>query len=237
MIAGAGFSFDWALVQPEAAKFTHVCTYDPAGMAWSEPGPSFSCPTRVDELHNLVRNAKLDGPYVLVGLSVGALVARYYAARFPDEVAGMVIVDHAFTNPGGARPADTSGPAVVQQTPIVITVEDSSQFRNLPEQAQRLHRWADSLHPSLPTVEMADQCMAALKAEEHGPNPLGDKPLVVISTGNQNRNYKKLQTELLTLSTRSEQLLATHSFHAVEIDEPEMVVQGIEQVVDLVRRH
>ncbi len=38
MIVGAGFSFDWGLVQPEAAKFTRVCTYDPSGWAWSEAG-------------------------------------------------------------------------------------------------------------------------------------------------------------------------------------------------------
>jgi len=86
MIVGAGFSFDWGLVQPEAAKLTLVCTYDVSGTAWSDPGPSTNCPERVAEIHTLLRNAAIDGPYVLVGFSFGALVARLYAHQFPGEV-------------------------------------------------------------------------------------------------------------------------------------------------------
>src|SRR6204780_1650066 len=60
MIVG-GFSFDWALVQPEVAKFTRVCTYDASGNAWSEPdpGPAPTCPGRVDEIHRLLTSAKI----------------------------------------------------------------------------------------------------------------------------------------------------------------------------------
>lgn len=62
---------------------------------------------------------------------------------------------------------------------------------------------------------------------------LGSVPLVVVSTGNDLPNYKKLQTELLSLSTRSKQLFADRSFHSVEIDQPEVVVDAIRQVVDM----
>ena len=92
VVVGGGFSFDWGLVQPDVAKFTKICTYDVSGTAWSDPGPVLSCQVRVNEVHNLLTNARIDGPYVLVGLSVGALVARLYASLYPSEVAGMVIV-------------------------------------------------------------------------------------------------------------------------------------------------
>ena len=99
MIVGAAFSFDWALVQPEVAKFTRVCTFDPSGTAWSDPFKTATAPNcnqRVDEIHQLIMKAPVDGPYVLVGYSVGAQWARLYAARYSNNIVGMVIVDHAF---------------------------------------------------------------------------------------------------------------------------------------------
>jgi pimeloyl-ACP methyl ester carboxylesterase len=95
VIVGAGFSFDWGLVQPEAAKFTHVCSYDHSGSAWSDDGPADSCALRVREIHEALKNAGINGPYVLVGHSLGAVVARLYAGQYPNDVAGLVFVDHA----------------------------------------------------------------------------------------------------------------------------------------------
>ena len=74
MIVGAGFSFDWALVQLEVAKFATVCTYDVSGAAWRDPGPKPDCRGRVNPVHELMRAAQLKAPYVLVGLSLGACV-------------------------------------------------------------------------------------------------------------------------------------------------------------------
>src|SRR5258708_11038720 len=54
MIVGAGFSFDWALVQPEVAKFTRVCTYDVSGTAWSDAGPALTCAERIYEVHKVL---------------------------------------------------------------------------------------------------------------------------------------------------------------------------------------
>ncbi len=95
IIVGAGFSFNWGLVQPEVAKFTQVCSYDHSGIGWSDDGPADSCSLRVNEVHTALKNLGIKGPYVLVGHSLGGLVARVYAGQYPDEVAGMVFVDHA----------------------------------------------------------------------------------------------------------------------------------------------
>jgi len=242
MVVGAAFSFDWALVQPEVARFTTICTYDVSGTAWSDPGPSLTCRARVDELHRLLRAAHVDGPYILAGLSIGGCVARLYAAEHPGEVSGMVIVDHAFSPDPAANAIGTrdsqldSPPVLIYQAPIVLTAEDTSKFAQLPESDQQLHRWAMSLNPRMPTWDDAEDCLAELKKAAPGPFPLGDVPLVVVSTNNQAPGYDRLQSALLALSHQSSQLKAEHSFHAVEIDEPATVVAAIRRVVDEVRK-
>ena len=155
----------------------------------------------------------------------------------------MVIVDHAFIDVAGDPPAGKStvlgldsSPVLIRQTPIVPTVEETSNFSKLPDRIQKLHRWAESLKPVHPTVETAEDCLSQLSRTEREPHPLGSAPLIVISTGNSRPNYIKLQTELLSLSTRSAQLIAERSFHSVEIDQPEVVVDAITQVVDMARK-
>ena len=87
-------SADWGWIQPEIARHTRVCAYDRAGMGWSEPGPQPRDARQVSaELHTLLTNAGIAGPYILVGHSAGGLYVRMYAARYPEEVVGMVLVD------------------------------------------------------------------------------------------------------------------------------------------------
>jgi pimeloyl-ACP methyl ester carboxylesterase len=89
-----GFSLDWALVQPEVAKFTQICTYDRAGYAWSERGPARgSVEQTIDDLHLLLRKAGIKPPYVLVGASIGGIHTRAYQRRYPEEVVGLVLDD------------------------------------------------------------------------------------------------------------------------------------------------
>lgn len=232
-IAGAGFSFDWRLVQRGVEKFTRVCTYDAAGLAWSEQAPGGqACIDRVGELRKVIeQSGSMGGPVVMVGLSIGALFARLYAAEYPKDVAGLVLVDHAFLDPeppaaAKSTDADPSRPVLIYQAPIVVTVEDTSRFENLPEEARALHRWAMGLNPAMPTVEAARECVTAV-----GDRKLGSLPLTVISTGNQDAGYLKLQQRLLGLSTASRQRMALDSVHAVEIDQPDVIVRSLREMI------
>jgi len=90
----AASSLSWALVQPEIAKFTRVCAYDRAGLAWSDvaSGPR-TFERIVDELSMVLERVAPGGRYVLVGHSFGSFVIRAYASRHPDDVLGLVLVD------------------------------------------------------------------------------------------------------------------------------------------------
>lgn len=265
MIVGAAFSFDWGLVQPKVARFTRVCTFDPSGTAWSDqyPNPATkpskenvahssqmrpTCMDRVDEIQRVISRAQIEPPYVLVGFSVGALWERLYAAKYPKNIVGMVIVDHAFLPEvhrethiaKREQPKVSSGytpPVLISQQPIVIGFEDDINFGRLPMHDQELHRWAMSRNPVRPDANMATDCFSRLKGiagEEQ--QPLGDMPLIVISTLNDAPGYTELQTNLLTLSRHSEQIVARNSSHMVPIDRPELIVNAIQKVVTDRRR-
>jgi pimeloyl-ACP methyl ester carboxylesterase len=86
----------WSLVQPAVAKSTRACVYDRGGLGWSDPSPRpRTAAVMVEELQSLLHTADVGGPYVLVGHSFGGLLVRLYAARYPQEVAGLVLVDSA----------------------------------------------------------------------------------------------------------------------------------------------
>ena len=266
MIVGAAFSFDWGLVQPQVAKFTKVCTFDPSGTTWSDPFkdtttiPTVSdvasvsrsiptCADRVDEIHRLITRAPVDGPYVLVGFSVGALWERLYAAKYPENILGMVIVDHAFLpadrNNTSPPPTDSnasrrgySPPVLISKAPMNIGFEDDWNFSKLPRRDQELHTWALSQHPIRPDYKMATDCFSRLgNATEKQTYPLGNIALDVISTPNEAPGYAELQTKLLALSHDSKHIIAGNSSHMVPIDEPEVIINAIHDVVEDVRGH
>jgi pimeloyl-ACP methyl ester carboxylesterase len=93
--AGSGeWSAQWVRVQQEVSYTTRVCAYDRAGMGWSEMGPEPRDARRISgELHTLLGKAGIEGPYVLVGHSFGGMYMQTYAARYPDEVVGVALVD------------------------------------------------------------------------------------------------------------------------------------------------
>jgi pimeloyl-ACP methyl ester carboxylesterase len=260
MIVGAAFSFDWGLVQPEVARFTHVCTFDPSGTTWSDsfetalrvldpkaaPDSAPTCQDRVEEIRRVTTHATIRGPYILVGYSAGALWARFFAAQFPESVAGMVIVDHAFiarvrepSKPPSSGAASARGftpPMLISWTPIVLGFEDDTNFSKLPLRDREFHAWALAQHPVRPGEAMVEDCLSRIKLATRGrTHPLGNMPLAVISTPNTTPGYAGLQSSLLELSLQSRHLIASHSSHMIPIDQPGLIVAAIRWTVGIVR--
>lgn len=123
LIAGAGdFSFDWSLVQPGISKFGRVCSYDRAGLAWSDPGPTpRTMRQEAHELRTLLKKAGIEPPYVLVGHSIGGLISRVYADSFPAEVTGLVLVDSTTEN------------TKLSYQGKIVRVRDSAKDRPIPD--------------------------------------------------------------------------------------------------------
>ena len=114
-------SAGWGWVQPEVAKTTRICTYDRAGMGWSEASPEPRTAREfAKELHTLLANANEPGPFVLVGHSLAGYTMRVYAHDYPEEVAGLVLIDPQNLSTSGVatpqpapKPGKTSLPALI----------------------------------------------------------------------------------------------------------------------------
>ncbi|HET7220121.1 MAG TPA: alpha/beta fold hydrolase, partial [Vicinamibacterales bacterium] len=105
-------SVSWSHVQPALACSTRVCSYDRAGFGWSDPGPLPRTAGRMaDELRTLLDRGGVEPPFIFVGHSFGALIARIFAARYRSDVAGLVLVDPA-------HPEDWADPAPKEQLKI-----------------------------------------------------------------------------------------------------------------------
>jgi pimeloyl-ACP methyl ester carboxylesterase len=202
---GGGYSIDWALVQPAIAANARVCSYDRAGFAWSDKGPApRGVGVSADELHQVLRRADVRQPYVLVGLSLGGPIARVFAHKYPDEVAGVVLIDPTLEVERTAPVAED-----VLSSLDMRAEEESNPATYLPPDIQAARTWAINLarqeqppptimdgRVELKTAGMAwpipiwletsdlGEPVLAVKATMAGTQvPLGDKPLFVISAG------------------------------------------------------
>jgi len=250
VIVGAGYSFDWGLVQPEVAKFTQVCSYDHSGIGWSDSGPKDSCSLKVNEVHTALKNANIKGPYVLVGHSLGGLVARMYEAQYPDEVAGIVFVDPAFVMISRLTVSDGAKVKTAQPTPAppiflgkAFGLEDDPNFQKLSPRDRDLHNWFIAQSRDQAALqsnhETSMQCVAQADAfsKEH-PRPLGERPLVDVSNEEmRSPDYVRLQSQLLSLSQNSKELIAEKNGHFVIIDRPDVVIDAISRVVQSVHNN
>lgn len=209
---GGAFSTDWALVQLKVAAYTRVCSYDRSGAAWSDLGPKpRTMDQEVFDLHRLLAAAGEHGPYVVVGQSLGGMIARIFAERYPREVVGVVLVDayseDAQLSVNGEmkrmrllsknRPipaprntvssADELSPGELAKIKDFLkqvpTPKIEAPYDKLPEFAQRVRLWAVQ-QPKYYAQD--DDYMAEISARMYAEsqsrkNPLGSVPLIVLT--------------------------------------------------------
>jgi pimeloyl-ACP methyl ester carboxylesterase len=240
-----GTSLDWVRVQPQLARYTRVCTYDRAGYGWSEPGPLPRSSRRiVEELRMLLHTAGVPKPYVLVGHSFGGYNVRLFASNYPEETAGLVLVDSAhedqsrrFSEEGGINTAPR-GSFLILSTPAVPDNMPSS-VRPL---ALSLANTADAYQAL--RGELGSFLQSAAEVRNAGPLP--DVPVVVISRGQRvwpntrkgnrlERLWAELQDDLAERKVHVPHLFAQRSGHFIQLDEPGMVVNAVRSVVESVR--
>jgi pimeloyl-ACP methyl ester carboxylesterase len=231
-------------VMPAVAGFTRVCAYDrpgtvgldlddPADRSRSDPVPQPStAAAAVADLHALLHAAAVPGPYVLAGHSLGGLYARLYAATYPDEVAGMVLVD-----------------AMSERFRAVLTPEQWAAAVELfqsPSLLPQLASWREYERIDFDVV--FDEMLRATAAR-----PLRQMPLIVLSAGfvpdvsELGLDLPPGFQETLTAAARanqafqamllpdSRQVIVAEAGHYIQLEQPQAVIDAVRQVVEAVR--
>ncbi|MFN2149021.1 MAG: alpha/beta fold hydrolase [Anaerolineales bacterium] len=240
----------WALVQPAIAEFTRACSYDRAGILWSDPGPlPRDGETIARELEAVLNVAGEEGPYVLVGHAFGGAYARIFTGLYRDQVCGMVLLESShpemldrFEALGvkpdipdqGIRPlisllSHLGSPGRYKGNPYNLPPEIYNPMEAyLPESSMA---WFDESVESPQTLAQAGMFTdfgdlpLIVMADSQAPSSLGAQGEAIQSLWND------LQQELLLLSDDSE-LRVGKIGHYPQIQNPEQVIMAIQDVVD-----
>lgn len=248
--AGLGdWSTAWGAVQAEVAKTTRVCTYDRAGMGWSEPGPlPRDAGQFAKELKALLHIGSVPGPYVLAGHSAGGLPVRVFAHDYPAEVAGVVLIDAMHPGQSKRSPEEeaTSTPASTHTAPLLTAVARFGILRLLGGPlglvaAGTPHEAADYSRVVRPTLMQAwldeNRGTPDSLAQAGAVTTFGDLPLIVLSAGlDQAPGWQAWQDDLALLSSNSQHLVAEKSDHNIELNQPDAAVAAIVGMVEQLRQ-
>ena len=227
-------------LQERVARVTHVITFNRAGYGQSEPGPLPRHSGReAEELKTLLEMASVPGPYVLGGHSLGALNMQVFASKYPDDVAGMVLLD-----------------------PPPLSFILGQEYKDLAVMAEQMTaEWqatADSAAKSIDAHEKARSAFFRMIASEHREmfgetarlvgtvSTFGDMPLVVLASGKPNPAFGEVAEEyqrywveqsraLTDKSTNGKFILAEGTSHYLYLDAPELVAESILSTVYEVR--
>ncbi len=240
------FSATWSRVQPEIAKTTRICTYDRAGMGWSEVSPEPRTAREfAKELHTLLQKANEPGPYILVGHSMGGYTVRVYAHDYPEEVVGLVLVDPqnlstedaAIFNPA-PKPGKNSLPTLMARIGLVrLLAGPLGAIEDLPEGDKQAYTASVVTVRSVQTFLDEGMGMSEGGAQARSVTTLGALPLIVLSRGkDMDAESAASQERYLQLSTDSQHLIADQSGHHIMIEQPEAAVAAIVKMVEQVRR-
>jgi pimeloyl-ACP methyl ester carboxylesterase len=252
-----GFSLDWNLVQPELAATTRVCAYDRAGYGWSDPSPKPRTPSQIaDELHTLLVNADIQGPYVLVGHSAAGKHVRFYASRYPEDVVGMVLVDARHESVDPNRAPEALAAEHTQQRRFQRTIWAAARIglvrafwaaawpqvfpatQNLSTATRAEIGVLQARSQQVKTVLREDALLTHDNAQLSSAPSLGDVPLMVLAAG-QNVEHDPLwlpaQQQLAGLSSNAKLIVVEGSSHYIHWDQPMLVAGAIRQVVEAAR--
>jgi pimeloyl-ACP methyl ester carboxylesterase len=251
--AAGEMSSNLGWIAPAVARDTRVCVYDRAGRGWSEPADTVQDGARIaTDLHTLLQRGHVPGPYVLAGHSFGGLYVLTFAARYPEEVAGMVLVDS--TAPASAAKEGTpspghggSGGGMSRVAALVSTAARlglarlyaRSAWGSLPPRSRDEVRASDATASTLrSTVDEYVQANASME-QAAALRDFGDKPLIVLTAGSgHDAAWSAAQNRMATLSTNSVHRTidgATHEDLIGNQDDAATTTQAILEVVASVR--
>ncbi|RZU16366.1 pimeloyl-ACP methyl ester carboxylesterase [Kribbella rubisoli] len=242
---GGEMSSNLGWITPAVAGTTRVCVYDRAGRGWSEPADTPQDGTQIaTDLHTLLHRGNVPGPYVLAGHSFGGLYVRTFAARYPDEVAGMVLVDSTAANSPSASRGDPGPYDPVGRVSALVSASarlglvrlyNQISFGSLPPRSRDEVRATGATASNLrSTIDEYVQANASMEQAASFKDFAG-KPLIVLTAGSGNdAAWQAKQKNMATLSTNSAQRVVDGATHEALVGEEQHAVATTRAILDVV---
>lgn len=247
----------WYNLQQEISKFATTISYDRAGLLWSERGNNPKTGKMIaEELHALLENSGVSKPYILVGHSLGGILLRSFISKYPQDVAGVILVDSKCPNEEEYMSEELyalvnqglpSGFLKFANSVGLVRLMFKGTFPDKEE-----YNYLNTLMPTLlyksayGVLEEQDQ-MPLLYKEANKITSFGDIPLYVLNATDSDRfdnmitdekiknelidALAKMQKDLLKLSTDSEQILVPNSSHYINEDQPKVIIEAIKSMI------
>lgn len=247
-----GFSLEWLTIQNNLADTLKVCSYDRAGYGWSDPGPRPRTTDRITyELHSLLVESKIPGPYVLVGHSFGGYNIRYFASKYPSLTAGLVLVDSSHP-----EQFNTVEFKRIEKKQDESTYKNSYKVRiihpiisdSYPSENKRMAFRLMSTMKSRSTLlnEMDNMEISAKQVSRQTNHPPYTFPVTILTRGKRvwayddlgerrEQQWLRLQNDLKHISMQSRHYLAEKSGHIIHLDQPDFVSNNIISTVMKIR--
>jgi pimeloyl-ACP methyl ester carboxylesterase len=253
--SGLGDSYaSWYKVQPQIAQFVRVCSYDRAGLGYSDSSPRTRTSRVIaEELHTLLHHSGIPGPMVIVGHSMGGYDVRLYSGLYRNEVAGMVLVDASHPEQQKRFPQalnDMEGGWLREAEFLEFTMpfglprllgfcgKDAviraaeCNFHSAREGVAELKAFPESAAQTAATGSLGDLPLAVLSHDPDKSQP--DLPADLVKPTND--AWAQMQDELAHLSTRGTRTIAKNSSHYIQIDRPDLVIAAVRRVVNDARQ-
>ncbi|WP_329000202.1 alpha/beta hydrolase [Kribbella sp. NBC_00709] len=248
--AGGGeMSSNLGWIMPAVAGTTRVCVYDRAGRGWSEAADVPQDGTQIAiDLHTLLQRGNIPGPYVLAGHSFGGLYVRTFAARYPNDVAGLVLVDStaagSATQPGTTSVDDAGSYDALGRVSALISssarlglarLYGQLSYGSLPPRSRDEARATGSTASNLrSTIDEYVQANASIDQAATLQDFAG-KPLVVVTAGSGNdAAWQAKQKDMAALSTNSAHRVISGATHEALVAEQEYSAATSQAILDVV---
>lgn len=248
-----GISSYWTYIQPEIAQTTRVCSYDRSGLGWSELGTGGGDGiTAAHELRALLQSAGEEGPYLLAGHSYGANVVRLFWSLYPEEVAGMVLIDP------GTLYEDPRLPATMHEEQKTGEIIASAGRLLAPLGLFRASEMGLALASTLPAQQQAEfnaffssagywnaiarqnGAYAATSRQVAAVEEMGALPLLVLSAdtpaGEARDAWNRVNAEIASLSSNGEARILQGTTHTGLAIDPQMAPTTAAAILEMVEQ-
>ncbi len=238
-----GFSLEWFKIQNNLSKDVRVCSYDRAGYGWSELGPGPRTTARIArELNVLLTEAKIPGPYLLVGHSFGGYNIRYFASEYPELVAGLVFIDASHPEQFNTEEFKREEPNAQFQknkNRMKVRLVQPIISENYPAEKKRMaFRLMSTWKSKITFLNESDFMETSAKQVAARSEKPYTFPVIIITRGKRvwphndlgnrrEQQWSNLQNDLENIGSQSEHFLAHKSGHVVHLDQPNLVSSNI----------